>query len=579
MSFERIMRRSRPPGGVAVTVITTDEAEMQTRAGGPSPPEYRRETVDGMVIDYDISVQLRDGVQIYLDLFRPEGQLNELPAILGWSPYGKHVRGEEFLDRFPSRAGVRDEWWSDHVRLEGPDPVFWCAHGYAVVSPDTRGTWFSEGDATFLGEEEGRDCADVIEWAGTQDWSNGKVGLSGPSYFSVLQWFAAAEQPPHLAAINPWEGWSDLYRDFYFHGGIPETRFSPWLNDLIAVGLSEAEDLNAMREAHPFFDEYWETKAAKLERVKVPALVGACMAKRALHFRGSVEGFKGIASEQKWLDLHGRRQQARFRAPQAVARQLAFFDHFLKGVDNDVPRWPRVLLEVQERAYVGEFRAENEWPLARTQEKALFLDARERALVLERPTEEATIEYDAREGQISFDYRFDTRTELIGNMKLRLWVEADGSDDMDLFVAIEKLDNHGRLAHFVIGDAFFDGPVSLGWLRVSHRELDEARATALQPVLAHRREQRLAPGEIVPVDIEIEPSSTIFFRGDTLRVTIAGHDLDKHEYLHEQTRNAGTHRFHTGGRYDAHLLVPEIPFEPRPSLNTEGAPDVLPMFD
>lgn len=85
----------------------------------------------------------------------------------------------------------------------------------------------------------------------------------------------------------------------------------------------------------------------------------------------------------------------------------------------------RVLLEVQERAYVGEFRAENEWPLARTTPKQSFLDARAGALALDETAEEASIGYNAQTGLVSFNHRVDARTELIGKMKLRLWVEAE----------------------------------------------------------------------------------------------------------------------------------------------------------
>lgn len=79
--------------------------------------------------------------------------------------------------------------------------------GYAIVNPDPRGTWYSEGDATFLSPQEDEDFYDLIEWAGTQPWSNGKVGLSGVSYLTSSQWRVAGLKPPHLAAINPWEGW------------------------------------------------------------------------------------------------------------------------------------------------------------------------------------------------------------------------------------------------------------------------------------------------------------------------------------------------------------------------------------
>src|SRR3546814_1326572 len=72
---------------------------------------------------------------------------------------------------------------------------------------------------------EAQDHYELIEWAGTQPWSNGKVGLSGISYLATNQWLVAALQPPHLAAICPWEGWWDHYRDFTRHGGILANAF------------------------------------------------------------------------------------------------------------------------------------------------------------------------------------------------------------------------------------------------------------------------------------------------------------------------------------------------------------------
>jgi uncharacterized protein len=109
-----------------------------------------------------------------------------------------------------------------------------------------------------------------------------------------------------------------------------------------------------------------------------------------------------------------------------------------------------------------------------------------------------------------------------------------------------------------------DGPVALGWLRASHRELDPERSTPSQPVHSHRREQRLSPDEIVPVEIEIWPSSTLFRKGETLRVLVQGKDIYVYEEAHTQgshldLRNAGEHVIHTGGRYPSRLLIRVIP--------------------
>jgi predicted acyl esterase len=163
-----------------------------------------------------------------------------------------------------------------------------------------------------------------------------------------------------------------------------------------------------------------------------------------------------------------------------------------------------------------------------------------------------------------FEFQFEEKTELTGYIKLKLWVQADGSNDMDLFVAIQKIDRAGYIVPFPFFGNHDDGPVALGWLRVSHRELDEKKSTPYQPVHKHQREIKLKAGEIVPVEIEIWPSSTLFVRGEKLRVVVQGSDIysfpyERHTNEHTSTINKGEHVIYSGGKYDSHLLVPVIP--------------------
>ena len=159
-----------------------------------------------VVFERDVAVPMRDGTVIYINIFRPVGD-DKVPAIVGWSPYGKEG-GFQTLDQMPFRFGIPVSALSDLQAWEGPDPAYWCRRGYAILNTDGRGAGNSEGNMSGWGEEDGRDGYDVIEWVAAQPWSNGKVGMYGNSSLAMSQWWIAAEQPPHLTCIAPWEGTS-----------------------------------------------------------------------------------------------------------------------------------------------------------------------------------------------------------------------------------------------------------------------------------------------------------------------------------------------------------------------------------
>lgn len=57
-------------------------------------------------------------------------------------------------------------------KFEGPDPAYWVAHGYAVVNPDKRGAYMSEGNLLYWGHEDALDGCDLIEWIASQKSCN-----------------------------------------------------------------------------------------------------------------------------------------------------------------------------------------------------------------------------------------------------------------------------------------------------------------------------------------------------------------------------------------------------------------------
>ncbi|ALG10399.1 CocE/NonD family hydrolase [Kibdelosporangium phytohabitans] len=533
-------------------------------------PGFRPGTVreNGLRIDHDVKVVLRGGESLYVDVYRSADVPGPLPVLIAWGPYGKHNspgRDKTFLP-----AAEIDPAWgiSRYAPTEAPDPMYWCPHGYAVVFADPRGTWGTPGQFTMGTQQEAEDYHDLIEWAGTRDWSTGKVGLAGASYLAFAQWRVAATRPPHLAAINPWEGLLDFYREIFYHGGIPETRFIPlWTGKAMGwahTGTAVIEALQSLAAHHPLRDEYWHSKEVNLTGVDVPAFVVAGLANHGLHLRGTLEAYKQLAGGQTWLEVHGQKIWKHYYDPDSVARQRQFFDWALKDEQNGWVDQPPVRIEVRDHGPEGTLRAEHEWPPERTRYTPLYLDASTASLTTTQPDTPASMRYNTaatKPGRAQFDVVFTQDTELTGHMKLRLWIEVDASTDADLFVAIQKIDVNAQVIGFPFVAFRDDGPVALGWLRASHRALDEQRSTPQQPWHPHTAEEPLEPGVPVPVDIELWPSATHFGPGEGLRVVVQGSDVylvPGGEFGHENTRNAGHHTLHTGGRYDSHLLVPMI---------------------
>lgn len=520
-------------------------------------------TTDGLTIDYDLAIPMRDGVVIRADLYRPEGVDTPLPTLVIWSPYGKHSPVTWAM--FPG-SEVEIDKLSPHTLVECPDPAIWCERGYALLTVDPRGTWGSDGNFSIQSPQERQDMYDTIEWTARQPWSIDKVGMAGMSYFSWSQWQAASTRPPHLAAILPYDGLTDAYRELAFHGGIPNTQFmSTWGAKKTQWGKNLVEDWDKATKLHPLLDDFWRSKQPDLEQIDIPAYVVSSWTDHGIHTRGTIEAFRRIQSADKFLEIHGRKKWARYYWEESVSRQIAFFDRYLKGIANEVDSWPKVRIEVRDAFCSGEWRDEREWPPARTHYETLYLDVAGKAARETLPPVEASISYDAQDREIRarFAHIFETDTEVTGYAKLKLWISVEGSDDADLFVAVQKLDRDGEVLNFPYFTLQDDGQATHGWQRASHRELDP-RSTPQQPIHTHRIEERLKQGEIVPVEIELWPSSTLFRAGESLQVIVKGTDIQAYPPEtfvagHTSDRNRGRHRIHTGGRYDSHLLIPVVP--------------------
>lgn len=549
-----------------------------------------------ILLERDVPIRLRDGVTIYADVFRPVGD-EACPALLAWSPYGKEIGGQ-MLDDVPMRSGVPLSATSGLEKFEGPDPAYWVAHGYAIVNPDKRGAYMSEGNLLYWGHEDALDGCDVIEWIASQKWSNGKVGMTGNSWLTVSQWFIAAERPEHLAAIAPWEGFCDHYRESGTRGGIPAPEFPEMIAETFASAHGMLEDQPRMIVERPFMCDYWEDKAARVENIEIPAYVVASYT-NSVHTHGSFAGFRRMASKEKWLRVHNTNEWFDYYTPENVEDLRRFFDHYLKDIDNGWEQTPRVRLSVLNPGgtdIVG--RAEEDFPLARTRYRKLYLSAADSSLLATLPEQQAVSEYqsDSARHEVTYRYRMEQPTEITGYMKLHLWVSAPDHDDMDLAVRVEKLSRDGQPLPDRTGNLI----AATGLMRVSMRQLDETRSTEAEPYYTFTTEQKLKPGEIVPVEIEIWPMGLYFDEGEILQLTVGAYrpanaaipfgsasisvPRDGFTYMPGQpvdmitvggnatqcadpaevvvspaTHNAGRHRIYTGGEYDSYLYVPVMP--------------------
>ncbi len=518
--------------------------------------------------DRDVPVKLRDGVTIYTDILRPVGD-GKVPAIVAWSPYGKTIPQKDIM------SGVDPKEVTGLSKSEGPDAGYWVCHGYAVVNPDPRGAGKSEGDIHAWGSVDGQDGYDVIEWIAQQPWSTGKVALHGTSWLARAQWFIAQTKPPHLSAIAPWNGISDVYRQNAMFGGIPNLGFdSQVFSHLAGPGRVERPDM--MAADHPLMDAYWQDKAAQLESITVPAYVVTDVV-TDLHRMGTFEGYRRLGSRDKWLRVNNRQEWSDQYDPANEADLLKFFDYFLRSADNGWQNTPKVRMAVLDPG--GEDRLNvpyTSWPLHQTKYERLYLGA-DQHLESTPSTTPIQASYTATGGQTVFTYRFASDTQLTGYLKAHLWVEAIDSREADLFVLVEKLDKDGKLEvpDEVSARQYIPIPPAgaHGRLRVSLRKLDPQLSTDFLPIQSFDQPQLLHPGEIVPVDIAIMPASEVFHAGEQLRLTIAGHEFTAPPATQPPsgllsfmsalpslpTKNAGVHVIHGGGDHQSFLQIPVIP--------------------
>ena len=567
------------------------------RTGQFFRPSCRLTPVDpDLLCDFDVKVPVSDGFELTASVFRSkarEAQGEAMPVVMCAHPYDNRL--VPYLKKTPL-GGPPQQYrlipqegkpeFSVATSWEAPDPNFWLSKGYAVVNLNLPGYANSGGAPSVFSEHQGKAFYDAIEWVGAQPWCTGSIGLNGVSFLAISQYHVAAcraygQAPPSLKAISPWEGVADIARDLFAPGGVRETGFPIfwWFTEVKPVLAGSVEDFVAVEggtplewhDQHPVYDDWAEAKQPDLEAIDLPTLLCATFSDQGVHNPGAFKAFLRIGSHQKWLYTHRRLKWDAYYSSEVQELTCEFFDCFVKGEsDNGFASRPPVRLEVRaSRDEIVEVREESAWPLPGTRYDRFYLDPGSEALVSSPPVEAGEASYDARRGRAVFRHAFETDTEITGHMVLRLFVEVRSDDpvgppldDGVLCAVLDKCDASGRRVPFYGSVGNKNDGVSRGFARVAAREIDEARSTPWLPFLPLRKEKPLSPGEVAEVAMEIYPSSTLFRAGESLELTIAGHEIrPSPPFRKDVSANRGLHVIHASAEHPSHLLVPVIPIQ------------------
>ena len=531
-----------------------------------------------------VSVKMRDGVQISLAIFLPEGK-GKFPTLFAASPY-----------RFDNNhaPAIPMYLWRE------TGPVAWyLKQGYAYVHMDVRGSGRSGGEYRFLDRDEQRDLYEVIEWIAKQSWSTGKIGGIGQSYYAMTQWFMATQNPPHLSCIAPYDGLIDPYRSSAFSGGIPGEFWHVWYNGIMcpihqypAFGPSRELplDLSFETRKHTTYDAFWRERAAAehLEKIKVPVYSIGLWTKVDLHLNGNITGYQRVKSEKKLLVLGA---STLFNAVADFSSigfhekfLLPYYDWCLKGKTTAYNDEPNV------KYFVGgaeEFKSSAVWPPTNIDYKPFFLNKAQSgsmtslndgSLSLSGPDNGNTVfEYPNagwRVGVVGFgpegrpdpSRRILTFTtppleedlEVAGPIKLVLYASSSNRDTDFVVKLYDQFPQspEDRKKQFNPNSRV----VTKGWLRASHRQVDPSKSTEYALWYTHTKPTALEPGQVTKIEIAVMPTAYRFKKGNRIRVDLANGDSALTEYgffQHEYTPNKlGTDTIMHNSQYPSQILLP-----------------------
>jgi uncharacterized protein len=585
--------------------------------------EVRRNAM-GILRFRDVKIPLENGSHVFADVFRP-AEPGNYPAIVDCGPYGKAFNHHSIDtdDDLEKHELMEEEYFfgnAGSLQFENHESVntaAWVPDGYAVVRVDMPGAGKSPGQLAPWGIAGAEAFRDAIDWAGVQTWSNGAVGTWGMSYLAMSQHQAASLHPAHLKAMIAIGTDVDLYEEVAYNGGILNAQFWPiWrASGLLPpiIGTPDVADFVQTMKDSPFRDSnpgaIFGPRAEvfmspDLTDVTVPLwAVASTTHVSNIHQLGGSGAYLATPSPNKKLDFWEDWFQKAY-ASESVAQHKAFFDHWLKGIENGVMDTPPVRLEIRTGNGASFIQEENEWPIARTDYTRWYLDASAsdwsgdpaRSDFLRLSTTEPTLEHDAaysaevqlappapvgspridptsassnpRVTGISFiSEPLGEDAVIAGFGKAQLWVSSS-TDDLDLYVSVRVLDADDNQVDFTgfttMGFPDRITPLTKGWLKASHRTLDPTRTTDYSPKHTHRKADYapLTPGEPVQVEIELNPNTGFIRRGHRIRVDIQPYDGVAHGMYHgydPSYHDGATNTVLTGPNHPGYIQLPVVP--------------------
>jgi predicted acyl esterase len=534
----------------------------------PEMATVRGPIAAGIILDANLYVTMRDGIKLAIDIYRPEKE-GSYPVLLSMSPYIKEI-----------------QHWPPFLThsIEAGATSFFVPRGYIHVIAQIRGTGYSQGQYNFFSLKEHQDGYDLIEWIARQNWCNGKVGMMGDSYFAMIQYATAIQQPPHLKCIAPFDGCTDIYRDFTHQGGIFFGWFmGSWGPDMLrqcawpgpVEGKLPPANIFADLVTHPYDGEYYRERSAihNIEKIKVP--VFSIVAQGGfLHSRGQLAAHAKIKSPKKLMVVPppGLHAHEFFITNEPFNNYLLrWYDYWLKGIDNGIMDEPPVSIC---DAVTMEWRYENEYPPLRTQWTHFYFRANPAGKADKPPYGLLSLEPAEREAPDS--YPIIESIKLVAanqpviafaskplEKDLKVWgplsVTLYGSSttlDTEWFVNLADVSPDGQVNRF-----------TQGHLKASLRELDTAKSRPGQPYHPFRNPVRPEPGKVYEYQIELMPIFHTFKTGHKIWIQISSTDSWYQSFLRtvdisEMVPLPATNIVYHDKEHPSHLLLPVIPDSP-----------------